>query len=145
MSQQNYANHIRWYPPHHFFFLPLIAVLIAGSAWCAVHYPEDRLVWIAIAAAFCAIAFVGVIDRQHYALGNQDRIVRLEMRLRYYQLTGQRLEQHEAQLSQGQIAALRFASDGELPALLQRALAEKLSPDEIKKAVRAWQPDEMRR
>ncbi len=145
MAEQNYKNHVRWHAPHHFFFLPFCGVLTLGSAWCAWHYPQDRLVWFGITAAFFAITFLAVMMRQHYALGNQDRIVRLEMRLRYYQLTGERLEQYEGRLNQGQIGALRFASDEELPALLQHALAEGLSPDAIKRGIRNWLPDDMRR
>ena len=82
--------------------------------------------------------------RQHYALGNQNRIVRLEMRLRYYQLTGKRLEPLEEKLSFGQIAALRFASDAELLPLMERAEKENLSPKQIKQAIQNWQGDYMR-
>jgi hypothetical protein len=145
MSQQNYKNHVRYHPPHHFFFIPFIAVLLIGSIWCATRYTDDRLVWTAISAAFFMIGFMGVMMRQHYALGNQDRIVRLEMRLRYFQLTGERLEHYERMLSQAQIAALRFASDEELVPLLQRALDEQLTPDAIKRSIHQWVPDEMRR
>lgn len=82
--------------------------------------------------------------RQHYALTVQNRVVRLEMRLRYYQLTHTRFEEIEPRLSFGQIAALRFASDDELPALTNRALQEQLSPDAIKRSIKNWLPDEMR-
>ena len=82
--------------------------------------------------------------RQHYALNNQNRIVRLEMRFRYYTLTHERLEPLEINLSFGQLAALRFASDEELPTLVQRALKENLSPKDIKKSIRVWLPDHMR-
>ena len=82
--------------------------------------------------------------RQHYALGNQNRIVRLEMRLRYYQLTGKRFEPLEQQLLFGQIAALRFASDEELLPLIDRTLKENLSAKQIKQSVVNWQADDMR-
>ena len=82
--------------------------------------------------------------RQHYALNNQNRIVRLEMRFRYYVLTNERLEKLEDRLSFGQISALRFASDEELPALVNRTLDENLSPDAIKRSVKRWNPDHMR-
>ena len=82
--------------------------------------------------------------RQHYALTTQDRIVRLEVRFRYFTLTGQRFEPLEKNLSLGQILALRFASDGEFPELVKRAIAENLSPDDIKRAVKEWQGDYMR-
>ena len=82
--------------------------------------------------------------RQHYALMNQDRTVRLEMRFRYYVLTHRRLELIENQLSLQQLLALRFASDEELPDLIQLAIDKKLSPNELKKLVKKWQPDYMR-
>lgn len=97
-----------------------------------------------MAALFLLIGWLSFMLRQHYSLTNQNRIVRLELRLRYYQLTHKRLEEIEAQLSFGQLAALRFASDEELVPLIQRAITEKLSPDAIKRAIVIWMPDEMR-
>ena len=79
--------------------------------------------------------------RQHYALTLQDRIVRLELRYRYFALTGERLELFENQLSQSQLFALRFAPDDELPGLLKRALQENLSGNAIKKSIINWKPD----
>ncbi len=82
--------------------------------------------------------------RQHYALGNQNRIIRLEMRLRYYILTQKRFEEIEKQLSKGQVLALRFAPDEELPSLVEKAIRENLTPDQIKKSIRNWLPDHHR-
>ncbi len=82
--------------------------------------------------------------RQHYALGNQDRIVRLEFRLRYFELLGKRSITVEEQLSFAQIAALRFASDAEFILLLDQALKEHTSGDAIKKTIQHWQSDDMR-
>jgi len=84
------------------------------------------------------------MTRQHYALTCQNRIVRLELRLRYYQLTNQRLEIIENQLSFKQLAALRFASDEELVGLIKRTLEENLSPADIKKSINNWVADTMR-
>jgi hypothetical protein len=70
--------------------------------------------------------------------------VRLELRFRYYVITGKRLEPLEPNLSFGQIAALRFASDEELAALVERALKENLSPQQIKISIVHWLPDHMR-
>jgi hypothetical protein len=145
MKTQNYNNHIRYYIPHHFIFYP---VILAGMILCAVgavKQPEQIWLWLTAIALFLSIGLLSLIMRQHYALGNQDRIVRLEMRLRYYQLTSKRLEDVEPQLGLGRVCALRFACDEELPALVQRTLAENLSADEIKKAVKNWQADDMRR
>lgn len=144
MSQQNYKNYIRFYTPHHFVFYPVMLLLGAICLYNAYSDVTLRTVYLILAALSFVIIWLSFMLRQHYALGNQNRIVRLEMRLRYYQLTNTRLEQYEDQLSFGQIAALRFAADGELPVLLQRALNEQLSPDAIKRSIKDWQADEMR-
>ena len=138
---QNYDNHIRYYPAHHFIFYPLILTGLAISAFKALNSVSEALLWWVLAAVFLLIGWLSYMVRQHYALILQNRVVILEMRFRYYVLTQQRLDLLEKELSFGQIAALRFASDAELPELLRRALNEKLSPDEIKKAIQTWKPD----
>jgi hypothetical protein len=144
MKAQNYSNHVRYYVPHHFVFYPVMLALIFLSLRFGSKYPDRSLEWYAIAIVLVMITWLSFMLRQHYALVNQNRTVRLEMRLRYYQLTHERLEDIETQLSFRQIAALRFASDAELPALVKRALTEQLSPDSIKKSIINWVPDTMR-
>ncbi|WP_255156231.1 DUF6526 family protein [Ferruginibacter sp. HRS2-29] len=100
--------------------------------------------WLIISAIAVFLGWSSFMMRQHYALICQNRIVRLEMRFRYFSLTGKRLETVERELTFGQIAALRFASDEELPGLLDKTLREKLSPDAIKRSIRNWLPDDMR-
>lgn len=144
MKPQDYKNHIRFYAPHHFVFYPLITAFLIATIICIRRYPEDSLVWTAISGVLILIIWLSFMTRQHYGLINQNRTVRLELRLRYYILTQKRLEIIEEQLSFGQLAALRFASDEELPALVQRAVNENLSADDIKKAIINWEPDYMR-
>jgi hypothetical protein len=144
MKQQNYSNHVQYYPPHHFLFYPLTMLVLIFIARHAYLYEANRQLWIALGAIVILIMWLSLMLRQHYALGNQNRIVRMEMRFRYFVLTGKRLELLEPQLTFGQIAALRFASDEELPGLLDRAIKEGMAPKEIKKAVRNWQADYMR-
>ncbi|HWB27788.1 MAG TPA: DUF6526 family protein [Chitinophagaceae bacterium] len=144
MAQQSYKNHAKYYPLHHFIFYPVILAGMGISLWYYVKYPHLHPVWLALAAIFFILGWLSYMLRQHYGLGNQNRIVRLEMRLRYYILTQQRFEALEQKLSFGQIAALRFAGDEELPALIKRALDENLSPDAIKRSIANWQADEMR-
>lgn len=144
MEQQSYKNHVRYYTPHHFVFYPVLAVALIIAVSCAIRFADQRYLWMAVAALIILIGCLSFMMRQHYALNNQNRIVRLELRLRYYILTQQRLEPIEQQLSFGQLAALRFASDAELPALVDRALKEGLSADEIKRSIKNWQPDYMR-
>lgn len=144
MKKQNYSNHIRWYIPHHFIFYPILSTAIVLSMYCSFYYPETHLIWLAITSLFTLLFWLSYMIQQHYALGNQNRIVRLELRLRYYTLTHQPFEPMEDKLSFGQIAALRFAPDNELVALVDRAVKENLPPAEIKKSIKNWLPDEMR-
>ena len=144
MQPQSYKNHIFYYPPHHFFFYGAVIAAFAVCGFGIYKYEEQRLLWIFMAAVVFLIVYLSLMVRQHYALGNQDRTVRLEMRLRYYILTGKRLEEIEQQLGFKQIAALRFAPDEELPGLTDKAVKENLSPDEIKRHIINWLPDKMR-
>jgi hypothetical protein len=144
MARQNFQNHIRYYPAHHFIFYPLLLTALFASVVAYSHHPEQREVWIAIIAIFIFVGWSSFMMRQHYALGNQDRIIRLELRFRYYIITGKRLELLESNLSFGQLAALRFASDEELAALVERTLKENLSGRQIKNSIVHWLPDHMR-
>lgn len=144
MKKQSYENHVRFYPPHHFVFYPVLMVLMGLSTYYIFKYEDQSLIWTFITLALFMLGYVAFMLRQHYALGNQNRIVRLELRFRYYVLTQQRLENVEDQLSEGQLFALRFASDEELPGLIQRAVSENLSADAIKKSIKNWLPDHMR-
>ena len=144
MKAQNYKNHIRFYPIHHFVFYPLVLILLIASVAGIFRYPDHKFEFGALAVVLVLITWLSLMLRQHYALLNQNRIVRLEMRLRYYQLTQQRFEAVEQRLSFVQVAALRFAPDEELPALVRRTLEENLSADDIMKSIQNWLPDDMR-
>jgi len=144
MATQNFKNHVRYYTTHHFIFYPLLLIALWGSVREYNHHPEQSEVWIAIIAIFIFIGWTSFMMRQHYALGNQNRIIRLELRFRYYVLTGKRLELLEPNLSFSQLAALRFASDSELASLVERTLRENLSALQIKRSIVNWSPDHMR-
>ena len=144
MTKQNYENHVRYYIPHHFIFYPLLLALVVFSAYNIYEHPAAGAEWKVITAALVFIGWLSFMTRQHYALTLQNRVVRMEMRLRYFELTGLRLEPLEEQLTTGQLAALRFASDEELPDLMQRAVNEKLTPKQIKMSIRKWIPEYMR-
>jgi len=144
MRRQDFAHHVRYYPVHHFVFYPL---LLAGMIFSYIQLRSatiDREVWAAILVLFGFTGWLSFMMRQHYALGNQDRILRLELRFRYFLITGKRLEAVESKLSFRQLAALRFASDEELAELTEKAVKENLSPRDIKQSIRTWLPDHMR-
>jgi len=144
METQNYKNHIRFYPPHHFVFYPLMLILLGSSIYFIIADESLRTIWIFISILIIAIILVSFMLRQHYALTLQDRIIKLEIRYRYFSLTGERLELLEEKLSDSQLFALRFAPDEELPNLVNKAISENLSGTQIKKSIQNWRADNQR-
>lgn len=144
MEKQSYKNHVRWYVNHHFIFYPVVSLFIIASLVLAFKDPHNHFIWMAFTFVFTLIALLSLMLRQHYALIIQNRVVRLELRFRYYVLTHKRFEEVETKLSGGQIYALRFASDTELPELVERALKENLSGDDIKRSIKNWLADDKR-
>ncbi len=144
MKKQDYNNHKKYYPLHHFVLLPALTCCMAVGLYYYFNDNDQALPWLLFAISSFLTLAVAVMLRQHYALGNQNRIVRLEFRLRYFELTQERSAGIEKQLSFGQIAALRFADDEAFLPLLNRAVSEQLTPDQIKKSISNWQADDMR-
>ena len=144
MKIQNYDNHKKFYPPHHFIYLPLLAILQMIGIWKIFSDEVNQLSWILFSTVIFLIIYLALMVRQHYALGNQDRIVRLEFKQRYFEIFGKRSDEVENQLNFGQISALRFAYDEEFKILIEKALNEKISGDEIKKSITKWRPDHHR-
>ena len=140
MEKQTFKNHIRYYTPHHFVYYPIIVTFIVFSIYFAFT-KEDQLIWAFISGIFVALFCLAFMLRQHYALTLQNRIVRLELRYRYFALTWKRFEDIENQLRDDQIFALRFAPDKELKELIEKTLSENLSGSEIKKVIIHWKGD----
>ena len=140
MKRQSFKNHIRYYTPHHFIYYPVVMTLLVFSVYF-IFTSEDKLIWTFISAVFVVFFFLAFMLRQHYALTLQNRIVRLELRYRYFTLTGKRLENFEQQLKDDQLFALRFAPDDELVELVEKTLFENLSGTEIKKEIKHWKGD----
>ena len=143
MKTQSYKNHIRFYPPHHFVYYPIIMAFLSFSVYF-IFTTNDPLIWTFISAVFLVLFYLAFMLRQHYALTLQNRIVRLELRYRYLATTGERFEKFEEQLNDSQLFALRFAPEEELPTLIQRALHENLTGKDIKKAIVNWKADHER-
>ena len=137
-APQSFSHHTRLDPPFHFFILPVFAITLIITIVHLVRRPGLHSAWlfIVIVAAIAAIFKIRL-----YALKVQDRVIRLEERLRLATLLDPALRPRIADLAESQLIALRFASDAELPALAARTLNEKLPALEIKKAIQQWRPD----
>lgn len=144
MKNQNYGNHTRYYPFHHFFLTPLTTVFF-GWTITKMDFSSQEA---ALESGYLFIgAFVLVLMpllARMYALKLQNRIIINEMRNRYFHLTGKTFEEKEQYLRLGQIIALRFASDNEVLGLMDRAIAEKLTAKEIKQQIKNWKGDYIR-
>ena len=135
---QTFANHARYDPLYHFFALPVFLLLPFLAAANFVRHPglhSGLLFVVAVAAA------IAVLKIRTYPLKVQDRVIRLEEQLRLTSLLPETLRSRIPELTEGQLIALRFASDAEVPKLAERALSEKLSTADIKKAIQTWRPD----
>ena len=143
-ATQSFKSHARFDPFFHFFLSPIaLTNLILSITYTIRQWPihsRSHLWWIVMSLFF----FVAIFKIRTYALQNQDRIIRLEERLRYATLLDPATNQQALSLTLRQIIALRFASDSELPNLISRTLAESLEPKQIKQAITAWRPDETR-
>jgi hypothetical protein len=135
---QNFSNHARFDPLFHFFIVPLFAIAIIVSIVNLVKHPGWHS---ALVVLFFLAAATAITKMRLYALKVQDRVIRLEERLRLAILLDKPMRVRIGELTESQLVGLRFASDAELPALAERALTEKLSNADIKKAITQWRPD----
>jgi Family of unknown function (DUF6526) len=138
---QTYANHTRFHPPFHYFLAPGTLVLIVLTVVNVFRHYSQLDAWILLLTAI--LFFAAVFLLRSYPLKAQDRIIRLEERLRLQTVLSGALARIP-ELTEAQLIALRFASDSELPALVEKALAAKMPAREIKKAIVAWRADTFR-
>ena len=139
---QNFQNHAKLVPLFHFFVLPVFGINVVWSiVHCVRHFSLGSAFGVLLALAFA----LGALYARLFALAVQDRVIRLEMRLRLQELLPAELRVRIPEFTAGQLIALRFASDGELPALARKVLDEKLTDRKaIKKMVQKWEPDYLR-
>jgi uncharacterized membrane protein YheB (UPF0754 family) len=135
---QTFANHTRFDPLFHFFVLPVFVISTIASIVMFLMHPKVHSGWhfLLITAATVAIFKVRL-----YANKLQDRVIRLEERQRLASLLSEPLRSRIPELTEDQLIGLRFASDAEVSKLAERALSEKLSRADIKKAIQTWRPD----
>ena len=141
-SEQTYKNHVRLFPPFHFFVLPVFFINFIVSAVLLYRSPSRMAVWQLVVALALVMA---AITARVMALAVQDRVIRLEMRLRMRELLPSDLQAQISAITREQCVALRFASDAELTALVRKVLAGELkSKADIKRQIAHWQPDYLR-
>jgi len=140
-TAQGPANHTRRDPLFHFFLLPVVAVNAIVAVTGLIRHPSAQSAWCLILAI---AAIVAVFKIRLYALKVQDRVIRLEERLRLATLLCPELLGRISELSEGQLIGLRFAGDAEVPDLVAKTLATNLSGKEIKRSIRNWRPDDWR-
>jgi hypothetical protein len=142
MDTQNFANHTRWHPTFHFFVLP---VMLINFVWAVVVFFRapgwNSGWWIVVSLALLILTtFV-----RTYSLKVQDRVIRLEERLRYQQVVSPALAQQASNLTAAQTVALRFAADEELENLVNSVLTGKfVKTKDIKRAIKQWRADHFR-
>jgi hypothetical protein len=140
-SPQSLENHTRYDPPFHFVILPLLLLNLIFSIYVTIHnwpaYQHTHLWWIVMAVVFILMAG----NARSAALRAQDRIIRLEERLRLAALLPAADLAHIDELTIRQLIALRFASDAELPALVHKTLTQNLEPKNIKQNIVNWRAD----
>ncbi len=147
-KSQSLSNHTRFDPPFHFIAAPILIGnffgVIGFTIGYAIHHGKHGLLlhlWLIIVSF--ALLVVAANSRIK-DLKVQDRVIRLEERLRFAALLPPDEAAAAHALSIRQIIALRFATDDELPALVRRALADGLTPKQIKAAISQWRPDDHR-
>ena len=139
---QTYANHRRFHAPFHYFLAPGALVLIILTLINAFRHYSQLDAWILLLMAILFFAALFLV--RLYPLKAQDRIIRLEERLRLQTVLSAALARRIPELTEAQLIALRFAPDSELPALVDKALAAKMPAPEIKKNIVAWRADTFR-
>ena len=136
---QTYENHVRMHPPFHYFLLPSALVLLILTIVNVVRHYDRLESWILVLIS--VMAAVAIVLIRVNPLRAQDRLIRLEERLRLATLLDEPLRSRIGDLSVEQMVALRFASDEEVARLVEKALTEQMKPAEIKKAVVNWRAD----
>jgi hypothetical protein len=139
---QTYKNHVRLFKPFHLFVLPVLLLNTINAIRHVYLLPTLSTTWgLVVALALLMLA----LSARNMAVTVQDRVIRLEMRLRLRQCLPAELHSRIDELTPKQLVALRFASDAELPEMVRDVLAGRLgSTREIKQRVKSWQGDFLR-
>ena len=139
---QNFENHTRWVPTYHYVLAPIVLINLIWSLYkVVVDFSADRVMGLLLSVGFLLLFY----HSRQFAKTVQDRVIRLEMRLRMERILPPDLRARINDFTLKQLIALRFAGDAELPDLARKVLNENLTDGKtIKRMVRNWQPDLLR-
>jgi hypothetical protein len=140
MAQQSFQSHAKWLPPFHFFVLPVLLINLGFQiSWCVkAGFTVRGVLSVVVAAAL----FVGMVMARVMAMKVQDRVIRIEERIRFERLLPPDMHARIGEFTMDQLVALRFASNAELPELARRVLEEKVNDRKaIKQMIKTWRPD----
>ena len=141
MAVQSYKNHVRWLPAFHFFAVPVLLVNTINEGRHLFANPSRSTAFaFVVAAAILTVAFMA----RTQALTAQNRLIRLEMRLRLQPLLPADLYARFNDLTIPQLVGLRFASDAEMAELVRTVLKDGTKQADIKKMIKHWQGDYVR-
>ena len=139
--EQNLKNHARFDPMFHGFLFVGALILLGATIYALVRRPDG---WGVVRLLGVLWAIVLMLKTRLYALKVQDRVIRLEERLRLTQLLPDSTRARMGELSEEQLIALRFASDAEVPGLVQQTLDGNWDQKKVKSAIKNWRPDYLR-
>jgi hypothetical protein len=143
MAEQSFQSHAKWVLPFHFFVLPVLLINLGFSIyWCVkASFTVSGMLSVVVAAAL----LFGMVMARAMAMKVQDRVIRIEERIRFERLLPADMHARIGEFTIDQLVALRFASNAELPELARRVLEEKVSDRRaIKQMIKTWRPDSAR-
>ena len=138
---QDFKHHARFHPPFHFV---TGGALLINLVFAIVYFVKHMSVWSGWILIMSIVIWIPVLLIRIYALKVQDRLIRLEERLRLQSLAPMEWHPQIYRLTEDQMVGLRFASDGEVVALARQALEENLNRKQIKERIKSWRPDYFR-
>lgn len=140
-TSQSLKNHARLDPPYHVVLTLILAVNLIYSIVHLIQHMRWSSAWLVILSLAAGIVFVRI---RTYPLKVQDRVIRLEERLRLQSLAPTEWHAQIYRLNENQLIGLRFAGDDEVVGLAKMALEENLTRKQIKERIRNWRADDWR-
>lgn len=142
MADQSFKNHAKMDPKYHYVLTPILVANLVYRLW---NLWRREFTWDAVGGVVLAVTLIlmALIIRL-YSLKVQDRVIRLEERMRLMTVLPEKMRSRIQELTEDQLIALRFASDDELPELVEKTLAGKLDRKAIKAQIQYWRPDHWR-